>query len=337
MLKKVGKQSVSFQYPVGIKSAASVAGAKEGEGPLGSYFDVIESEAMAGEVSWEQAESKLVQKAMQLALDKAGLTPQDIDYVLAGDLLNQSMGTSFGIKEMNIPFLGIFGACSTFGEGLSVGAMLIDGGFANHVLLGASSHFCAAEKQFRFPLEMGGQRPPTASWTVTGDGSVVLSRESGNNPAVTAVTTGKIIDMGIKDANNMGAAMAPAAADTILAHFKDFNCRPEDYDLIATGDLGHVGAKLLQELVGREGYNMGTNYTDCGMEIFDQRSQDTHAGGSGCACAAITFCGYFMDKFSKGQIKKMLLVPTGALLSPTSAQQGLTIPSIAHGVVIEKR
>ena len=334
MSKKIGKQTVRLAEGVVILSAASTVGPKEAEGPLGKYFDQKVEDPFFGEKTWELAESKFVEKNMELAVQKANLKPKDIDYVLCGDLLNQCTGSTFGIKNLNIPFVGVFGACSTMGESMSLGAMLVDGGFANHVLTGASSHFCAAEKQFRFPLPLGTQRPPTATWTVTGDGAVVLARK-GDGPKITEITTGKIVDMGVTDANNMGAAMAPAAADLLKTHFEDTGRTPQDYDVIATGDLGTVGRELVVELMKREGYNMDSRYTDCGIEIFDDKTQDTHAGGSGCACSAVTFCGYFYPKLLSGEIKRMLFIPTGALMSPTSSQQGQPIPGIAHGLVIE--
>ena len=334
MSKKIGKQTVRLAEGVTILSAASTVGPKEAEGPLGKYFDQTVEDSFFGEKSWELAESKFVEKNMGLAIQKANLKAKDVDYILCGDLLNQCTGSTFGIKNLEIPFFGLFGACSTMGESMSLGAMLIDGGFANHVLAGASSHFCAAEKQFRFPLPLGTQRPPTATWTVTGDGAVVLSRK-GEGPKITEITTGKIVDMGVTDANNMGAAMAPAAAALLKAHFEDTGRTPQEYDVIATGDLGTVGRQLVVELLKKEGYDMDSRYTDCGIEIFDAEKQDTHAGGSGCACSAVTFCAYFYPKLVSGEIGRMLCIPTGALMSPTSSQQGQPIPGIAHGVVIE--
>ena len=335
MSKKIGKQTVRLSQGVVILSAASTVGPKEAEGPLGKYFDQKTEDAMFGEKSWELAESKFVEKNMELAMQKANLKAKDIDYVLCGDLLNQCTGSTFGIRNLDIPFFGLFGACSTMGESMSLGAMLIDGGFANHVLTGASSHFCAAEKQFRFPLPLGTQRPPTASWTVTGDGAVVLARKKVDAPRIVEITTGKIIDMGVTDVNNMGAAMAPAAAALLKTHFEDTGRTPQDYDVIATGDLGTIGKQLVVELMEKEGYHMDSRYTDCGIEIFDAEKQDTHAGGSGCACSAVTFCAYFYPKLVSGEIGRMLFIPTGALMSPTSSQQGQSIPGIAHGLVIE--
>ena len=334
MSKKIGKQTVRLSEGVSILSAASTVGPKEAEGPLGKYFDQRIEDSLFGEDSWELAESKFVEANMKLAVQKANLKPKDIDYILCGDLLNQCTGSTFGIKTLEIPFFGLFGACSTMGESMSLGAMLIDGGFANYVLTGASSHFCAAEKQFRFPLPLGTQRPPTSTWTVTGDGAVVLSRK-GDAPKITEITTGKIVDLGVTDANNMGAAMAPAAAALLQTHFEDTGRTPQDYDVIATGDLGKIGRELVVELLAKEGYQMDSRFTDCGIEIFDPEAQDTHAGGSGCACSAVTFCAYFYPKLVSGEIGRMLFIPTGALMSPTSSQQGQPIPGIAHGLVIE--
>ncbi len=334
MQKKLGERTIKFGKPVNIHTTSSVVGPKEGEGPLKNYFDVVLDDILAGEDSWEKAESGVAKKSFELAISKAGLTPNDIEYILAGDLLNQSMSSSFGIRDLAIPFLGVFGACSTMGEAMGLGAILIDGGFANTVLVGASSHFCAAEKTFRFPLELGTQRPLTSSWTVTGNGACILTSQ-GSGPYITHITTGKIVDMGITDQNNMGAAMAPAAADTLTAHFKDTGRTPEDYDVIVTGDLGYVGHELFLKLMKDEGYPLPSTSTDCGILIFDRDTQDTHAGGSGCGCSAVTFSGYFYNKLKKGELKRILFMPTGALMSSVSALQGETIPSIAHAVVVE--
>ena len=334
--KKIGTQTVRLSKPVIITGVGAVVGPKEGECPLAGLFDKVAEDALYGEDSWEKAESKFVTEALQIAVEKSGRKMEDMDYILCGDLLNQCTGTTFGIKDFKVPYFGLFGACSTMGESMSLGAMLVDGDFANNVVVGASSHFCAAEKQFRFPLALGTQRPPSATWTVTGDGSAVLSKE-GKGPVITEITTGKIIDMGVTDTMNMGAAMAPAAVNVLTAHFKDTGRQPSYYDVIATGDLGYIGKQLVIELMAKEGYEMGENFTDCGIEIFDKESQDTHAGGSGCACSAVTFTSYFYKKLMEGTIGRMLFIPTGALMSPTTSQQGSTIPGIAHGVVIESR
>lgn len=334
MNKRLGSRTIKLENPVSISTASSVVGTKEGEGPLREYFDIITEDGLIGEDSWEKAESAMAKKSFENLIKKANKTPEDINYILSGDLLNQSMGTNFGIRDLQIPFFGLFGACSTMGEAMSLGSMLIDGGYANTVIAGASSHFCSAEKQFRFPLELGTQRPPTSTWTVSGSGSCILEKD-GEGPYITHITTGKIVDMGIKDSNNMGAAMSPAAIDVLSAHFKDTGRDPNYYDLIATGDLGYIGHELVKKLMPDEGHTLGENYTDCGILIFDKEAQDTHSGGSGCGCSAVTFAGYFYDQLKKGKIKKLLFIPTGALMSQTSALQGESIPAIAHAVAIE--
>jgi len=334
MSKRQGKQTVIFSNPVGIISGASVVGPKEGEGPLGEYFDQIVQDPMFGADSWEKAESEFVKTAAELAVKKAGVTFSDFDYILAGDLLNQSVGSIFGLRETDVPYLGIFGACSAMGEGLGLAAMLIDGDFARNILCMASSHFCSAEKQFRFPLEFGAQRAPTAGWTVTGAAAIVLTGSSAK-VCVTAATTGKLTDMGVTDANNLGAAMAGAAAETIIAHLADTGRRADYYDLILTGDLGHIGSELLIALASKQGLDIAAVHEDCGVKIFNQITQDTHAGGSGCACSGVTFAGYYLEKMKRGELNKMLFVPTGALMSPTTVQQGESIPGIAHAVAIE--
>ncbi|MCL2351940.1 MAG: stage V sporulation protein AD [Firmicutes bacterium] len=339
MYKNAGKQTLIFGNdgdPASaprITACASIVGPKEGEGPLGRDFDVVSQDIMFGKDTWEKAESEVARQAVEMAANKAGLRLEDIRFVLAGDLLNQCIGSSFGMRAVGRPFFGLFGACSTFGEALVLGAALVDGGWADHVISSASSHFCSAEKTFRFPLELGTQRTPTASWTVTGDGAAVVSA-FGDGPRITAATAGKIVDMGIKDVSNMGAAMAPAVADTLTRHFADMNAGPDHYDVIATGDLGRIGKELLIELMFKEGYDLTKNFTDCGVEIYGPE-QDAHAGGSGCACAAVTFSGHFYKKLTSGKIGKMLLVPTGALMNQTTAMQGESIPSIAHAVRIE--
>jgi len=332
--KKLGKQTVRFQTPPSIISTASIVGKKEGEGPLKNYFDKILDDAHWGEKTWEKAESKMLREAVITAVTKANLPLSKMDYIFAGDLLNQCISSNFGIRELNIPFFGLYGACSTMALSLSIAAMTIDGGFADYAVAATSSHFCSAERQFRFPLEYGGQRPQTSQWTVTGAGAVVLSNQ-GNGPYITHVTTGKIVDLGIKDANNMGAAMAPAAADTIYTHFEDTGFKPDDYDLIITGDLAGVGKEIVQELLGSKACDISNNFNDCGLVIFDNKSQDTHAGGSGCGCSAVVLAGYLYKEMLKGNLNKILFVATGALMSPTSSLQGESIPGIAHAVTIQ--
>ena len=335
MQKHIGQQTVRFANPPTIAATASIVGPKEGEGPLAQYFDEISQDALFGKESWEMAESEMAQQTITLAVEKANLQIEDIQYILAGDLLNQLTGATFGVRDLGRPFFGLFGACSSMGSGMSLAAMLIDGGFADYTVANASSHFCGAEKTFRFPLELGTQRTPTASWTVTGDGAVVLAAQ-GEGPYITAVTTGTIIDMGQTDVNNMGAAMAPAAADVIAKHFRDLNLQPDYYDVIATGDLGAVGADLLVQLLQQEGFDIKSRHNDCGLLIYDREKQDVHAGGSGCGCSASVFAGYFYDKLKKGEINKMLFIPTGALHSVVTIQQGETIPGIAHAVAVER-
>lgn len=335
MKKHVGKQTVILENPPSIIATSSIVGPKEGEGPLGEYFDLTTEDELWEEETWEKAESKYVKETIKAAIANAKLQAKDIQYIFAGDLLNQLTGTTFGIRDFNIPFFGVFGACSTMSESMALGAMTIDGGFADYVVAATSSHFCGAEKQFRSPLELGTQRPLTAQWTITGSGALVLAKEGGG-PYITSITTGRIVDLGINDVMNMGAAMAPAAADTITQHFKDTGKTPDYYDLIITGDLAAYGRELLVELARKEGYEIDHLLTDCGIEIFDPDTQDTHAGGSGCGCSAVVLSGYLYKELKKGKWNKILFVATGAMLSPGSMQQGETIPGIAHAVAIER-
>ena len=339
--RMAGKQSLLFQNPPHIIAAASVAGKKEGEGPLGNSFDVIQDDPMLGKKSWEEAESELMRQAAVKVLEKAGLKNSDIRYLVGGDLLGQLIATSFGIAELDIPMIGIYGACSTMGEAMSIGAMLVDGSFADKVLSITSSHFAGAEKQFRFPLDYGNQRPYSATWTVTGSGAVIIANQKGkqdNQEAdviIKGVTVGKIVDYGLKDSMNMGAAMAPAAFETIKQNFIDLGVDSSYYDKIITGDLGYVGANILKDMLKEVNYNIDSNHMDCGIEIFDKDSQDTHAGGSGCGCSAITFAGYILRKLRKREWKRILFIPTGALLSQVSFNEGKTVPGIAHAVIVE--
>ncbi|MCX7749234.1 MAG: stage V sporulation protein AD [Clostridia bacterium] len=333
--KRNGKQTVKLKNPPSIVSAACIVGPKEGQGPLRLYFDAIVEDEMWGEKSWERAESKLMRETFAKILNKGAKVATDVNYVIAGDLLNQCIAANFGLRESGVSFFGVYGACSTMAESMSLGAMLIDGEHADNIVCMTSSHFCSAEKQFRFPLELGSQRPPTAQWTVTGSGGVLLGKD-GTGPYVTHVTTGKIVDMGIKDANNMGAAMAPAAVDTILRHFKDTGFTPHEYDLILTGDLGKLGKEICSEMLEKEGYPISDRYDDCGVMIFDWEKQDAHAGGSGCGCSASVFAGFIYQEMVKGNLNNVLFVATGALMSPTSTQQGESIPSIAHAVSIRR-
>ena len=324
-MKKVGNQSFILNTPVNIVSSASIVGPKEKDGPLSKFFDQCLDDEFWGEKSWEKAESKFIKETVNMAIAKSKIAQSDIDFCFAGDLLNQCISSSFGLRELNIPFFGIFGACSTFVESITLGSMTIDGDFATNVVCASSSHFCSAEKQFRFPLELGNQRPQSSQWTVTGSGSVVLSK-NGTGPKITMLTPGKIVDMGIKDANNMGAAMAGAAADTLISHFKDTGRKPSDYDAIFSGDLGYIGKDILIDLASSKGYNIRSNYNDCGVLIFDKEKQDTHSGGSGCGCIASVFSGYIYQMFQEKKYKKVLLMATGALMNSTSSQQGESIP-----------
>ena len=332
--KRPGGQTAELPSRPCLLSWASVVGKKESEGPLAATFDVVSPDDSFGEKSWEKAESAMQKLALSTALKKANLAPGALDYLLAGDLLNQCIGSAFAARDQDVPFLGLYGACSTMAESLSLAALLLDGGFGAHTAAMTSSHFCSAERQYRTPLEYGSQRTPTAQWTVTGSGCVILGRE-GQGPRITHVTTGKIVDKGIKDANNMGAAMAPAAADTILAHFRDTGRKPSDYDLVITGDLGQLGHQLLAELLNQQGLQL-PNLADCGTLIYDLNSQDVHCGGSGCGCSGAVLCGLLLNGMRDGRWKRILFCGTGALLSPTSTQQGESIPSVCHGVAIEQ-
>jgi stage V sporulation protein AD len=332
--QKLGKQTVVFSAPPIIISHAAVVGAKEGEGPLRDDFDMIVSDDKMGQKSWDLAEGMFQKTAASLVLKKAELKNDDIEYVLSGDLQNQCVATHYGLRDTNIPFFGLYGACSTMVESLSLGAMLIGGGYASKVMSITSSHFCSAEKQYRNPLEYGGQRTPSAQWTVTGSGAAVLSK-SGNGPRITHVTTGKIVDMGVKDISNMGAAMAPAAIDTISTHFKDTGFSPEDYDAIFTGDLGTVGSEILCDLIKNEGYNIDKIHNDCGVMMYDIEQQDVHAGASGCGCCATVLCGHILREMAKGKYKRILVAATGALMNPLTVEQGESIPAISHAVAIQ--
>ncbi len=331
--KRVGSQTMALSNAPSIIGNACVVGKKEGEGPLGDSFDYIETDPMFGEKTWEQAESKMVRHAFALALAKAGIEERDVSCLFCGDLLNQCIGTAFALRDSGIPYFGLYGACSTMAESLALAALSVDGGYAVNAAAVTSSHFCSAERQFRFPLEYGGQRTPTAQWTVTGSGAIILA-SGGDGPYVTHVTPGRIVDAGVTDANNMGAAMAPAAYDTIRNHLQDLHMEPMDYDLIVTGDLGSVGGEILTELFRADGVEIGGCYNDCGMMIYSQQLQDVHAGGSGCGCSASVLTGYILNNMRQGRWKKVLFAATGALMSPTSTQQGLSIPSVCCAVSI---
>ena len=346
-----GRASIKFDSPVFFESCASITGPKEGQGPLKDCFDAICKDPTFGCDTWEAAESAMQKESAQMAIGKAGLSPAAIRMVFAGDLLAQTIASSFGIAGMGIPFYGLYGACSTMGEALSLGAMTIAGGYAEHTLCATSSHFASAEKEFRFPLGYGNQRPLSASWTVTGSASCILGqtppkethpnsmplRKGSCCAAITGITTGKLTDYGLKDSLNMGGCMAPAACDTISQHLTDFGRSPSDYDAIFTGDLGYVGKKILIDLLLAKDIDITKQHQDCGILIFDADTQDTHAGGSGCGCSAVVLAGYILPGILSGKWKRVLFVPTGALLSKVSFNEGDTVPGIAHAVVIEQK
>lgn len=335
-MKRRGNQTIELLNPPKIISTFSVVGPKEGQGPLKQYFDEVLNDDTCGKDSYEKAESDMMFNAIKEAIKRAGIQQSEVNYLFAGDLLNQIISSSFAAREFEIPFFGLYGACSTMSESLSLASLIMDGGFGDYVVAATSSHFSAAERQFRFPLEYGSQRSQTAQWTVTGAGAMVLGKE-GDFPAVTYVTTGLVKDYGVMDANNMGAAMTPAAVDTIYKHFKDTGRTPKDYDLIATGDLGRVGKQMTDKLLLEYGYDMRDNHIDCGDIIFNSDEQNTDAGGSGCGCSAVVASGYLYKKLMRKEIKSVLLVSTGALMSTTSSLQGESIPGIAHAVAIEMK
>ena len=332
--KKRGAHSYVLPSRPRIRSYASIAGQKEASGPLGHTFDETFTDDTLGQKSWERAEAKMLERAADLALSKAKVYADGVDVLLGGDLLNQIVSSGYTARQLGIPFLGLYGACSTMAESLLLGAMLIDGGFADTALCATCSHFSTAERQYRFPLELGNQRTPTAQWTVTGAGATLLGRESPLPLCVESVTIGSVWDLKQTDANNMGAAMAPAAMQTLKSHLDDLHRIPEDYDLIVTGDLGRVGYDLMKLLCRKEGIELAQRYIDCGCEIFDV-SQDVHSGGSGCGCSAVSLNGWLLGRMLKGEIRKMLFLATGALMSPTMSQQGESIPGVAHAVSLE--
>lgn len=345
----LGISSIAYNQPVLLQGSGSIVGQMEAEGPLGAYFDKVGEDANEkfGEDTWEKAESTLQKEAIALTLEKTGLEAKDVRYLFAGDLLGQSIASAFGVMDYQIPWFGLFGACSTCGEALCLGSMAVAAGYADTVLSVTSSHFASAQKEFRFPLEYGGQRPLYASWTVTGSAGFLLQSMQLQDTtkkakcgyqkqiAITGVTIGKITDYGIKDSFNMGCAMAPAAAETIATHLSDFQRKPEDYDAIITGDLGCYGREALLKLLSEKQIDIASRHHDCGMLIFDEEKQDVHAGGSGCGCCAVVLSAYLLQKLSKGEWKRILFVPTGALLNKTSFNEGQNVPGIAHGVVIE--
>ncbi len=335
MAERIARGVFRTETPVKIKSYAAVVGEKEGEGPLGSCFDEVVTDSHFGRETWEQAETQFQLEAVRLALEKAGLDRDDIDVICAGDLINQCIGSAYSVRELAVPFFGLYGACSTMAEGLLISAVLADSGAAEIAAAVTSSHFSTAERQFRFPLSYGGQRTPTAQWTCTASGAVILSRTEGS-VYIAGGCIGKIADLSISDINNMGSAMAPAAADTIMRYLSATGTSPCDYDYIVTGDLGSVGSQLLLDFLLKQGVDITSQHRDCGVMIFDPEKQDTHCGGSGCGCGASVLCGHFLPLLENSKAHDMLFAATGALMSPVSLQQGETIPSISHLVHLRK-
>ena len=330
--KRIGAQTLRFSRPPRVESFANIGAKLEGQGPLADYFDELSEDSFFGEKTWEKGEACMQKRVLSRAMEKATRKPEELDLIFAGDLLNQCIGTSFALREFGVPLCGVYGACSTMGESLALAAMSIDGGFARRAAAMTSSHFCTAERQYRMPVPYGSQRTPTAQWTATGSGCCLLACE-GEGPYITHVTTGKIVDKGVTDANNMGAAMAPAAYDTLCALFRDTRTKPEDYDLIVTGDLGRLGHQIVSDFFARDGLPLGERYTDCGLLLYDIESQDMHCGGSGCGCSASVLCGYLLRGMREGKWNRIIFAPTGALLSPTTTFQGESIPGICHAVV----
>lgn len=331
--KRLGRQTLRLSEPVSVLSFANIGGKLESKGPLAAFFDELNQDSYFGQKSWEKGESAMQRFVLQKALEKGGLEAGDVDFVLAGDLLNQCIGTSFGLRESKLPFYGLYGACSTMGEGLALASLLIDGGFAQITAAMTSSHFCTAERQYRMPILYGNQRTPTAQWTATAAGCCILGK-NGDGPYITHVVCGRIEDLGIKDVNNMGAAMAPAAYSTLSALFRETGTAPEEYDLIVTGDLGYLGHAIVEDFFLQDGIDMRDRYTDCGLLLYDRIGQDMHAGASGCGCSAAVFNGYLLRGLREGRWKKVIFAPTGALLSPTSSFQGESIPGICHAVIL---
>ena len=332
--KKLGAQTAVMASPPTIASFANVAGKKEGEGPLRETFDFTTTDDTFGENTWEKAETAMQKRALSMALQKSGCKASAIDWLFAGDLLNQCISSSYAARSQGLPFFGLYGACSTCAESLLLSAMAVSSGSFEHCAAVTSSHNCSAERQFRFPLEYGSQRTPTSQWTATASGAFIVSSE-GKGPHIVEAMGGISTDMGIKDANNMGAAMAPAAISTLSRYFTATDTKPTDYDKIITGDLGFEGYGIVIDIMGKQGYDMRPVYTDCGLVIYDRQAQDMHAGGSGCGCSAALMASHFLDEIRKGIINDVLFIGTGALLSQMSVQQGLSIPGVAHLVRIK--
>ena len=337
-MSRAGGQTFVYDRPPVVAAHASVVGPKEGEGPLADWFDVVLEDDLLGQKSWELAEMEMVRRCVQRAMSDARLTDDAIQAMLGGDLNNQIIASSFAARALGMPFIGLYGACSTFVQALVLSSALISGGFLDNAVCAASSHFCTAERQFRFPLELGTQRPPQSSWTATACGCALL-RAGGDGPGrlrVTGGTVGRIIDLNITDANHMGAAMAPAVFDCVAAHLSDTGRDATCFDLIATGDLGWIGRNLLLELAGAAGVALPPDrLVDCGASLY-YREQDPHAGGSGCGCVASVSCGWLMKRLERGELRRLLLVGSGAMLSPTSSQQGQSVPGIAYAAAIER-
>ena len=330
-MKKTGKNTYVPSAAVTVGAWQAIVGQKEKEGPLGKYFDLYSNDEYFGQETYEKAEAQMQKEAMNRVFEKANLRDEDVDFIFAGDLLNQCVSSAYGSRDRGAGYFGLYGACSTVIEAAIIAAMTIDGGFAKRAVAITSSHFCTAERQYRYPLNYGSVRPPSAQWTVTGSGCLLLTDEAmPNMPKISAFCPGTIVDMGISDINNMGAAMAPAAADTLKKYFKDTKTSPDSYDLILTGDLGSIGHELVKTLLERENISLGANYLDCGMMIFDAENQDVHAGGSGCGCCASVLSAYVLPQMQAGLYKNVLVAATGALMSPTTNQQGESIPAISH-------
>lgn len=335
MIRRIGQRTLQLENRPFLLAHAAAVGKKEGEGPLGAQFDFITEDDRMGQKSWELAESELQKTAIETALNKAGLQKGDLDMILAGDLLNQCIGSFLASMQSDVPYLGQYGACSTMAQGLALGACLVEGGAAHRLVASASSHFCSAERQYRFPLAYGGQRTPTAQWTATAAGAAVLGGQGSGHIRITHALFGKMVEMGVKDANNMGAAMAPAAYDTLSTLLADLGAQPKDFDCIVTGDLGHVGADILLTLLREDKIDLSPVYSDCGSLLFGD-GQDAHAGGSGCGCSAAVLCGPLLRDMQAGKIRRLVFAGTGAMMSPTSVQQGQPIAGICHAVVIER-
>lgn len=335
MIRRIGQRTLQLENRPFLLAHAAAVGKKEGEGPLGAQFDFVTEDDRMGQKSWELAESELQKTAIETALNKAGLQKGDLDMILAGDLLNQCIGSFLASMQSDVPYLGQYGACSTMAQGLALGACLVEGGAARRLVASASSHFCSAERQYRFPLAYGGQRTPTAQWTATAAGAAVLGGQGSGHIRITHALFGKMVEMGVKDANNMGAAMAPAAYDTLSTLLADLGAQPADFDCIVTGDLGHVGADILLTLLREDKIDLSPVYSDCGSRLFGD-GQDVHAGGSGCGCSAAVLCGPLLRDMQAGKIRRLVFAGTGAMMSPTSVQQGQPIAGICHAVVIER-